>query len=115
MLGDFAYNFWRDSSHERGLLRRCLLLDLLGQEPQWEVVLDIDALAAAEGENWVYKGHQALSPDYDRTLIWLSRGGSDAVVVREFDLVELCFVEDGFVVPQAKSDLAWKDRDQARG
>lgn len=111
MLGDYAYNFWRDSTHERGLLRRCLLSELLDGQPRWEVVLDIDTLAAVEGENWVYKGQQALSPDYDRTLIWLSRGGSDAVVVREFDLVQLSFVEDGFVVPQAKSDLAWKDRD----
>ncbi len=111
MLGDFAYNFWRDAYHERGLLRRCLLEDFLKGEPVWEVVLDLDALAQEEGENWVYKGQQALPPDYDRTLIWLSRGGSDAVVGREFDLVNKRFVEDGFVVPEAKSDLAWKDRD----
>lgn len=111
MLGDYAYNFWRDAFHERGLLRRCLLENFLRGEPDWEMVLDLDALAAEEGENWVYKGHQALPPDYDRTLLWLSRGGSDAVVAREFDLVNLRFVEDGFQVPEAKSDLSWKDRD----
>ena len=111
MLGDYAYNFWRDAFHERGLLRRCALEDFLRGQPEWETVLDLDQLAAEEGENWVYKGHQALPPDYDRTLIWLSRGGSDAVVAREFDLVNLRFVEGGFSVPEAKSDLAWKDRD----
>ena len=110
MLGDYAYNFWRDAYHERGLLRRCSLEQFLQGEPEWEVVLDLDALAQEEGENWVYKGHQALPPDYDRSLILLSRGGSDAVVAREFDLVNRRFVEDGFVVPEAKSDLAWKDR-----
>jgi prolyl oligopeptidase len=111
MLGDHVYNFWRDAKNERGLLRRCDRLAFVEGRPEWETVLSVDQLAEAEGENWVYKGHQALPPDYSRTLIWLSRGGSDATVVREFDLRTLTFVDDGFVLPEAKSDVSWRDAD----
>lgn len=110
MLGDLVYNFWRDAHNERGLLRRTTLESYLSGSPDWETVLSIDDLARAEDENWVYKGHQALPPSYERTLLWLSRGGSDATVVREFDLRSRRFVEDGFILPEAKSDLAWKDQ-----
>jgi prolyl oligopeptidase len=48
-------------------------------------VLDLDALGKDEGENWVWKGSAWLQPDYPRCLLSLSRGGADAVVVREFD------------------------------
>lgn len=111
LLGRTVYNFWRDAQNKRGLLRRCSLDSFVAGNPDWETVLDIDKLAEAEGENWVYKGHQTLSPDDDTTLLWLSRGGSDATVVREFDLKALCFVEGGFSLPEAKSDISWKDRD----
>lgn len=111
MLGDLVYNFWRDGKNERGLLRRTSREAFVAGNPEWETVLSVDALAAAEGENWVYKGHQALPPEYDRTLIWLSRGGSDATVLREFDLRSCSFVENGFALPEAKSDIAWRDRD----
>lgn len=111
MLGDYVYNFWRDGKNERGLLRRTAREAFVSGQPQWETVLSIDALAKAEGENWVYKGHQSLPPRYDRTLLWLSRGGSDATVLREFDLQSLSFVEGGFTLPEAKSDIAWRDRD----
>ena len=43
--------------------------------------------------------------------VQLSRGGADAVVVREFDLVERRFVDDGFALPEAKTSLAWADAD----
>ena len=74
-------------------------------------MLDLDALASAEGENWVWKGATCRYPAWDRCLLSLSRGGADAVVVREFDLPGKAFVEGGFHVPEAKSDVAWLDRD----
>lgn len=111
MMGDLVYNFWRDGTHKRGILRRASLSSFLAGKVSWQNVLSIDELAEKEGENWVYAGDQALPPDYKRTLLQLSRGGSDAVVVREFDLERKEFVEDGFYLPEAKSDLAWKDRD----
>ncbi len=53
--GEYLYNFWRDAEHPRGLWRRTSLQSYLaGQEdPQateWEVLIDLDALAKAEGE-----------------------------------------------------------------
>jgi prolyl oligopeptidase len=41
----------------------------------------------------------------------LSRGGGDAVVVREFDTETKTFVADGFSLPEAKSQTGFKDID----
>ena len=68
-------------------------------------------LAAAEKENWVWKGYQILYPTYDRCLVSLSRGGADATVVREFDLSTREFVTNGFYLPEAKSHVDWRSRD----
>ncbi len=111
-LGDRYYNFWRDAKHERGLWRRTTLDEYRKASPAWETVLDLDSLAAAEKENWVWHGAQALPPDYRRCLISLSRGGADAAVVREFDLTTLAFVPDGFSLPESKSDASWIDADR---
>lgn len=108
----FYYNFWRDAKHPRGLWRRTTLEQYRRQEPQWDVLLDLDTLAAEEQEPWVWAGAAVRRPDYERCLISLSRGGADAVVVREFDLHSRVFVEDGFTLPEAKSDICWIDHDQ---
>jgi prolyl oligopeptidase len=105
------YNFWQDAGHVRGLWRRTGMENYRRSEPVWETVLDIDALAQAEGEDWVWKGCGTLQPEQRYGLVSLSRGGADAVVVREFDLVEKRFVEDGFALPEAKGGATWLDRD----
>ncbi|MEV0327093.1 prolyl oligopeptidase family serine peptidase [Micromonospora echinospora] len=107
----FYYDFWRDAAHPRGLWRRTTLDQYRRPEPEWDVLLDVDALAAREGENWVWSGAHCLRPGNQRVLISLSRGGADAVVVREFDLLRRAFVEDGFSVPEAKSHVCWIDED----
>jgi prolyl oligopeptidase len=109
--GPYYYNFWRDQKNVRGLWRRTGLAEYKKAEPAWEIVLDLDKLAEAEKENWVFHGADILYPTYDRCLILLSRGGADANVVREFDLKAKEFVKDGFYLPEAKSDVAWRDRD----
>jgi prolyl oligopeptidase len=109
--GPYYYNFWRDQTNVRGLWRRTSLEEYRKPEPAWEVVLDLDQLASAEKENWVWKGYDILYPTYDRCLILLSRGGADATVVREFDLPAKAFVKDGFTLPEAKSEVAWRNRD----
>jgi prolyl oligopeptidase len=109
--GDFFYNLWQDESHPRGLWRRTTLAEFRKPSPAWETVLDLDALGKAEGENWVWAGASALGPDYRRALVSLSRGGADASVVREFDLVDKRFVDGGFSLPEAKSNLEWLDAD----
>jgi prolyl oligopeptidase len=109
--GDFYYNFWRDKKNERGLWRRTTLDQYKQKDPKWEVILDLDALGKAEKENWVWKGASFLRPDYQRVLITLSRGGADADVTREFDMVTRQFVTDGFSRPEAKGSMNWIDRD----
>ncbi|XZE54506.1 prolyl oligopeptidase family serine peptidase [Planctomycetaceae bacterium SH139] len=109
--GDFYYNFWRDKQNPRGLWRRTTLAEYRRDEPDWEILLDLDKLGKEEGENWVWKGASLLRPDYDLALITLSRGGADAGVSREFDLKTLSFVEDGFQLPEAKGSIGWIDRD----
>ena len=109
--GDYYYNFWRDKDHVRGIWRRTTLDEYRRQDPKWDILLDLDRLAADEGENWVWGGASLLRPDYDLALISLSRGGADASVTREFSLQTRQFVADGFHRAQAKGDMSWIDRD----
>ncbi len=107
LRGGRLYNFWQDSAHVRGIWRRTTPEEYRKPSPRWETVLDLDALAAAEKENWVWKGADCLQPEQSRCLLSLSRGGGDAVVVREFDADKKAFVAGGFYLPEAKSDVAW--------
>src|SRR5690606_34664649 len=109
--GEWYYNFWRDKQNPRGLWRRTTLDEYRKPRPQWEVLIDLDALNAAEGENWVWHGANCLRPDYTRCLIALSRGGADADVTREFDLAGKSWVEGGFFREEAKGALGWIDID----
>jgi prolyl oligopeptidase len=110
-LGSHYYNFWQDANNKRGLWRRTTLQEYRKDKPAWETVLDLDQLGKEEKENWVWKGATVLRPSYDRCLLQLSRGGADATVVREFDLETRTFVKDGFTLPEAKSQVAWRNRD----
>jgi prolyl oligopeptidase len=107
--GDALYNFWQDEAHPRGLWRRTSWAQFQTAAPKWEIVLDLDALAIAENENWVWGGATCLGPDYEMGLLSLSRGGGDAKVVREFNTRTKQFVANGFTLPEAKSDLVWID------
>ncbi|WP_458072509.1 prolyl oligopeptidase family serine peptidase [Rhodanobacter sp. BL-MT-08] len=108
-MGDYLYNFWRDKANPRGVWRRTTLAEYRKAAPQWEVLLDIDALNKAENKRWVFKGSQCLKPAYTRCLLSLSPDGGDAVTVREFDLPSKSFVKDGFVLPVAKTEASWID------
>jgi prolyl oligopeptidase len=105
------YNFWQDAEHPRGLWRRTTLQEFRKDAPEWEVLLDLDALAAEESEDWVWKMASTLPPDHKRAILYFSRGGSDASVLREFDLTQKRFVEDGFTLPEAKGGASWLDAD----
>ncbi|HZN80129.1 MAG TPA: prolyl oligopeptidase family serine peptidase [Mycobacterium sp.] len=109
--GEYLYNFWRDAQNPRGLWRRTTLDSYRTEEPEWDVIVDVDALAKADDENWVWAGVEVLEPDYSLALIELSRGGADASIVREFDMEKRGFVADGFQLPEAKSGVSWEDRD----
>jgi prolyl oligopeptidase len=108
--GDHVYNFWQDANHVRGLWRRATLADYRSDQTNWQVLIDVDRLAADEDENWVWQG-ASLTADYTKAMVSLSRGGKDASVVREFDVASESFVSDGFELPEAKSAVAWVDHD----
>lgn len=107
--GGKVYNFWQDETNIRGLWRRASLESYRTDSIKWETLLDFDALAKSEEENWVYKGVTCLAPEFTRCLLRLSRGGKDASVYREFDLTTKSFVKNGFALPEAKSDAEWVD------
>lgn len=109
--GDLTYNFWTDADNPRGLWRRQPFDSYLAGKDDWEIIIDVDALSAEEGKSWVWHGADVLYPSYDRALINLSDGGSDADVTREFDLDTLTWVDGGFFRPEAKGSLSWIDRD----
>ncbi|MDD5304088.1 MAG: prolyl oligopeptidase family serine peptidase [Elusimicrobia bacterium] len=107
--GGRIYNFWQDAEHVRGLWRRATLAEYRKKDTKWEILLDFDKLGRDEGESWVYKGANCRAPGYTRCLVSLSRGGKDAVVVREFDAERSTFVAGGFVLPEAKHRFEWLD------
>ncbi len=111
MRGEFYYNFWQDEDHVRGIWRRAELDAFIAGEPEWETLIDFDQLAIDEDENWVFQSTDCAGAPSDRCLVEMSRGGKDASVYREFSLNDKAFVDDGFVVPEAKSYVEWQDAD----
>ena len=112
VLGDQVTNLWRDARNPRGIWRISPLAAYAAGKPRWRTLIDVDALGKAEGKSWVWHGADCLAPEYRRCLVSLSPGGTDADVVREFDIGTGKFVEGGFVLPEAKSNVAWADRDR---
>ena len=111
------FNFWKDANNPKGLWRRTTMESYKQEQgAEWETVLDVDALAEKDGIGWVWKGSRLLPRAFDdlstcsgkrveRALLRLSRGGSDAVHIKEFDLVKGDFVTDddnAFNLPEAK-------------
>lgn len=109
--GGYVWNFWQDAVNTHGLWRRTTMESYLSDAPEWDVILDLDALSETEDMNWVWRGANCLGPDYDRCILTLSDGGADAAVRREFDLSDRAFVEGGFVTPEAKGGVSWVDAD----
>jgi prolyl oligopeptidase len=107
----YFWNFWEDETYKHGLLRRCSLEEYKQNSPVWEVMLDLDRLSEEEKENWVYSERERFELHSSRGLLYLSRGGKDAVEVREFDFDTGKFVEDGFFVAEAKTRITPIDSD----
>ncbi|MFZ3454542.1 prolyl oligopeptidase family serine peptidase [Arthrobacter sp. 7Tela_A1] len=113
--GDWYYNFWRDAEHPKGIWRRATWEGYTGTGTQWETLLDLDALSAAEGTDWVWGGARFLRPEdgvsYRRALLVLSPDGGDAARYREYDVVDREFVPGGFDLPVAKTQVSWAGPD----
>ncbi|WP_338467270.1 prolyl oligopeptidase family serine peptidase [Novosphingobium sp. ZN18A2] len=111
VMGDTVTNLWRDAKHPKGLWREASLSSYLSGKPEWQTLIDVDALGKEEGKSWIWHGANCLAPDYERCLVSLSPGGSDADVMREWDRTTKSFVDGGFTLPEAKSTVAWEDAD----
>lgn len=109
ITGNYIYNFWQDKEHVRGIWRRCAKVDYINGSPNWEILLDIDKLCVDENQKWVFKGASGLYPNYERFMVSLSKGGGDAVEVREFDMATKSFNQNGFFVPESKGGVSWFD------
>ena len=116
--GDWYYNFWKDRQNPKGLWRRTSWESYCSDAPEWDVLLDVDALAAADGVEWVFHGANLLRPEpgqpYRRALVALSPDGGDANRYREFDVETRAFVDPaagGFDLPTAKGNVSWLDAD----
>ncbi|MCA6423348.1 MAG: S9 family peptidase [Flavobacterium sp.] len=107
--GKYVYNFWKDKDHVRGIWRRCLLTDYTNGKLDWETIIDIDEMSKKDNIKWVFKGASGLYPNYTRYLIQLSKGGGDAVVIREFDADKKQFIENGFAIDEAKGSASYVD------
>ncbi|WP_370032641.1 prolyl oligopeptidase family serine peptidase [Qipengyuania mesophila] len=111
IMGDQVTNLWRDADNPRGLWRIASLESYMAGSPEWRTLIDVDQLGRDEGKSWVWHGANCLAPEYTRCLVSISAGGTDADVVREFDVTSGQFVEGGFALPEAKSNVAWYDQD----
>ena len=109
--GGLVYNTWRDKDHVRGIVRRTTLESYLTDDPQWETIIDYDALGKQDKQSWVGHGLACMEPEQERCMVALSVGGEDAVTFREFNLKAGTFADGGFVMPRGKQRLAWMDKD----
>ena len=109
--GGVLTNFWKDANNPRGIWRKTTLEEFRKPNPKWETLLDVDKLAAEEGKDWILSWIQTQPGMNPRAILSLSRGGSDAATLREFDIDARTFVADGFVLPEAKGGAQWFDAD----
>ncbi|QLI82943.1 S9 family peptidase [Chitinibacter fontanus] len=105
------YNFYQSADHPRGLYRCCTMAQYCQPATPWQVLLDLDALAAAEHVDWHLAGIDHCTQQPHRCLLSLSIAGGDACVVREYDLATQAFVLGGFEFPLSKSQISWRDPD----
>ncbi len=110
IYGAYVYNFWQDKEHVRGIWRRTEKTSYVSGNPSWETLLDLDVMSARDGVMWVYKGASGLYPDYNLFLVSLSKGGGDAVVIKEFDVSKKAFTDNGFSIDESKGGASYIDK-----
>ncbi|HCJ49112.1 MAG TPA: S9 family peptidase, partial [Microbacterium sp.] len=69
--GDLMYDLWRDADNPRGLWRRTSRAVFTAGSPEWQVLLDIDALGRDEGRAWSFAGATHGPAGSDRALVRL--------------------------------------------
>lgn len=105
------HHFLQSPAHPRGVYRRIRPDDYRANRDAWEVLFDLDALAAAEGVDWHLAGIDHCTERPARCLLSLSADGGDAACLREYDLDARAFVAEGFQLPPGKHSVTWRDPD----
>ncbi|QDQ84131.1 prolyl oligopeptidase family serine peptidase [Paraburkholderia megapolitana] len=113
--GDWGYNYWTDEAHPLFFVRRTPWDAWIEGVPEWETVLDVNALDLnnrdGDETRWVLAGFDLIYPTFDRALVSLAPGGSDSIIVREFDVEARAFVDNGFALPDpGYHRVGWIDR-----
>lgn len=109
IYGPYIYNFWQDKEHVRGIWRRTTNSSYQSSNPTWETLLDLDALSKEDNIKWVFKGATGLYPKFERFIVQLSKGGGDAVVIKEYDALTKKFITNGFELPESKCSVSYLD------
>jgi prolyl oligopeptidase len=109
IYGKYIYNFWQDKLHVRGIWRRATSASYTTGKPIWETLVDLDALSKKDNIKWVFKGAEGLYPKFDRFIVKLSKGGGDAVVIKEYDAIAKKFISNGFELPESKCNVSYLD------
>ena len=109
--GEYLYNFWRDADQPARAVAAHHAGRATAATPPTGTCCRRRRAGRADDENWVWAGADVIEPEFTRALVRLSRGGSDAAVVREFDMRTREFVADGFALPEAKTQVGWEDPD----
>jgi prolyl oligopeptidase len=111
--GEYVYNLWNDEVHIQGIYRRTKVTEYLKADPSWEILIDLDELSKKENVKWVFSNF-IMNREETRALVFLSPGGSDANIMREFDVQKKEYIIDGFILPEGKGSAHWVDDDTIR-
>lgn len=112
VVGDYVYNILMDENHVRGIWRRTSKSSYIANKCEWETLIDLDKLSKKENKNWVFEGADFLAPLNEKCLIYLSDGGTDENIIREFDVKSKTFVTNGFELPSGKGNVAWLNENE---
>lgn len=107
-IGQDVYQHWQDRDRPLGVWRRTAKSLFLAGKPDWDTIIDLDALSAIEKTTWILKDADCRGR---RCLVRLSVNGRDAAVTREFDLDTKQFVAGGFTLAESKTQTWWRDDD----
>lgn len=112
-IGDYVYSFLRNPANPLGLWRRQSYADFQAKKEEWDPLLSVDAIAAAQKQPWAWLGPNCLAPAGDRCMVNLQKPGQAVGVTLEFDTNTKAFVtENRFdLPPESLTQVSWIDAD----
>ncbi|GEM_PF-12026 len=106
VVGERVLDYHQSRNAPLGVWRSASKESFFSGEPEWETLLDFDALSVREGRKWIFNSANCRG---ERCLLSFSDNGKDAHEIREFDLASGRFVADGFALAEGKTRSWWFD------